>query len=73
MRLVMFRGFGGDGIGKVEREVNDWLASNKKASVVKTETATTSVGNLHEEIYQCVVVSVWYEPRGTKPAAEDAV
>ncbi len=68
LRLKLFRAFGGDGEFDLQREVNSWLASatDEGIKIEKTETAMCSIGS-DTEIYQHVLVSVWYTTTGRPP------
>ncbi len=61
LRLRLFCAFGGEGESTLQRHVNSWLesAADQGIKVEKTEIAMCSVG-CGTEIYQHLVVSIWY-------------
>lgn len=69
LRFKMFRALGGSDEHLMEAAINKWLAAAhaRGVDVIRTETALCSVGGA-EDIYQHVVISVWY----SEPSARDA-
>ncbi len=61
LRLKLFRAFGADEELSLQREVNSWLASaaDQGNKIEKMETTMCSIG-CDTEIYQHLVVSIWY-------------
>ena len=58
----MFRGDGAEGIREVEEKVNDWLSRSQNITINDTQTSMCIVGdNRDGELFQYVVVSVWYD------------
>ena len=43
----------------IEEQINEWLEGAGAASIIRTDTVVTAVG---EKPYPCIVVTVWYEP-----------
>ncbi len=63
MKVKIFTGFGKDGIEKVESEINGWMELPGIGEVKDSQTALCQVSDsAGGESYQCIVVTVWYEP-----------
>ncbi len=61
MKVKMFRGDGADGIREIEQNVNDWLLRSQNITIKDTQTSMCTVGdNRDGELFQYVVVTVWY-------------
>lgn len=60
VKLKTFKGTTWDGVEVLQDSVNRWLAA-ERPDVVKTETTACSIG-CSEELYQFVLISIWYEP-----------
>ena len=43
----------------IEEQIDKWLEAVGAASIIRTDTVVTAVG---EKPYACIVVAVWYEP-----------
>ncbi len=61
MKVKIFTGFGETGIERIESEINTWLALPRIGEVIDSQTALCQVAL--GERYNCVVVTVWYEPQ----------
>lgn len=47
----------------VEEQINAWLEGIGAASIIKTDTVVTAIGEKPQDgKYPCIVVTVWYEP-----------
>lgn len=47
----------------IEEQINAWLEGVGAASIIKTDTVVTAVGEKPQGgKYPCIVVTVWYEP-----------
>ncbi len=63
MKVKIFTGYGTGGIEKVEREINEWMAPPRIGEVKDSQTALCQVADSADgESYQCIAVTVWYEP-----------
>ena len=63
MKVKIFTGSGKSGIERVEREINGWMALPGIGVVKDSQTALCQVADSADgERYQCIVVTIWYEP-----------
>jgi hypothetical protein len=62
MRVKIFQAFGKNEIEELEQEINDWL-KDPSMKVHHTDSAAASVCQAggSAEMYQTLIVSVWYE------------
>ncbi len=64
MKVKIFTGSGKSGIERVEREINGWMELPGIGEVKDSQTALCQVSDsAGGESYQCIVVTVWYEPQ----------
>ena len=70
LRLKLFRAFGANEEQNIQREVNAWLASadDQGNKIEKMETTMCSIG-CDTDIYQHLVISIWYTTTGRNPRA----
>jgi len=46
----------------IEEQINAWLDYVGSATIIKTETVVTAIAEKPtDEIYPCIVVTIWYE------------
>jgi len=49
--------------GRVEEQINAFIASASSITIIKTETVITAVAEKpNEGTRPCIVVTIWYEP-----------
>jgi len=49
--------------GRVEEQINAWIASASPINIIKTETvAAAAAEKPHDGTRACIVVTIWYEP-----------
>jgi len=65
MQVKIFQAFGKEQIDLLERKINDWLGDGDTIKVAHTNTAAASVSDAggSSEMYQTVIVTVWYSDR----------
>ncbi len=64
MKVKIFMGVGKLGVEKVEGDINGWMALPGIGEVKDSQTALCQVADSSGgEHYQCIVVTVWYEPQ----------
>ena len=68
MKVKIFQAFGKDEIQNLENEINNWLASNQKIAVIRSDVAAAGgIGSRDgDEYYQTLIICVWYEEQSSK-------
>ena len=63
MKIKIFQEFGKDGIDALENIINEWLKNQPNEIEIKnTQISATQVsGSPTEELYQTLIICVWYE------------
>jgi hypothetical protein len=61
MKVKVFQDTGYQGIAKVQKDANAWLAANPSIWVANTQTSMCGIGNPHEEIYQSFAITFFYD------------
>ncbi len=61
MKVKIFQAFGKEEIDRLEGEINAWIeAQSARTTWVETQSSVAGVGEGGGEMYQTLVVCIWY-------------
>lgn len=66
LHVIFLKAFGADGFDQIQRDVAVFQHNHPELEIVDHETSMCSIGN-SQEIYQCLVVALWYRLKKRKP------
>ena len=63
VKVKIFQGKSENEINNLEKEINEWLASDPKKDVIRSDISSSGIGKLQNQFVNSLVVLVWYEVR----------